>query len=75
MSIRCYFQPKDSLPDARGELASSVPSQANANANREVLSMNESMQSSKKRGAYRRLASMTKLISLEDYVLHMQVQA
>ena len=36
MSIRSYFQPENGLPDPKGSLSCSLPSQAIALANKEV---------------------------------------
>ena len=53
MSLQRYFKPVDRLPDPKGPLASSVSSQAIAEANRQVQkAMGESSATGKKRGTY-----------------------
>ena len=51
MSILSYFKPKDSLPDRKGALSSSLPSEAIALADKEV---EKASNVSKKRGQYSR---------------------
>ena len=50
MSIRCYFKPKDSVPDPKGSLSSRIPSQAIALANKEVEKIINKKGGTKKRG-------------------------
>ena len=47
MSIRSYFQPENGLPDPKGSLSCSLPSQAIALANKQVIGR------TKKRGMQR----------------------
>ena len=57
MSDLCrFFKPMHGLPDARGDLASSVPSRAIATTNKEVMNdlMSEAT-GTKRRGPYTRL--------------------
>ena len=54
MSIRRYFKPKDGLPDPKGSLSCSLPSQAIALANKEVEKVINEKGGSKKRGQYGR---------------------
>ena len=66
MSLRRYFKPKGSLPDANGPLSTSVPPRAIASANREVTRVLKEMQTSlnKKRGVY--TASVNALLEEND---------
>ena len=50
MSIRSYFQPENGLPDPKGSLSCSLPSQAIALANKEVEKV---IRRTKKRGMQR----------------------
>ena len=50
MSIRDYFKPKDGLPDPKGSLSRTLPSQAIALANKEVEKAIDEKGGTKKRG-------------------------
>ena len=52
MSILTYFKPKDGLPNPKGPLSLSIPSQAIALANREIAKA--TTDKSKKRGPYKK---------------------
>jgi hypothetical protein len=53
MSILSYFKPKDGLPNPRGPLSLSIPSQAIALANSEVAKTTREKKK-KKRGPYKK---------------------
>ena len=51
MSILNYFKPKDGMPNPKGPLSLSIPSQVIALANREVV---KATAENKKRGPYKK---------------------
>ena len=55
MALLRYLQPRDGLPDPRGTLCSCLPSQAIAEANREVQKATSSTK--RKRGPYKRYSA------------------
>ena len=72
MALLRYLKPRDGLPDPRGSLSSSMPSQAIAQANREVQ---EAIQSDKgKRGPYKKY-SPTVRAEIGKYAYHHGVAA
>ena len=65
MSIRRFFRPKDGLPDPRGSLSLSVPSEVIALANREVKRFLASeTETGKKRGQYKRWARTANTLAI-----------
>ena len=54
ISIRQFFKPKNGLPDPKGSLSASLPSQAIALANKEVQNVVNGTAATKKPGPYKR---------------------
>ena len=72
MALLRYLQPRDGLPDPRGSLSCSVPSQAIAQANKEVEALRENKKV--KRGQYKRY-SATDCAEIGKYACHHGVAA
>ena len=64
MALLRYLQPKDGLPDPRSALSLAVPSQAMAEANRDVQEA-----PSKNRGAYKRYSASVRA-EIGRYAIH-----
>ena len=71
MSLLRFFKPVDRLPDPRGQLSSSLPSVAIAEANKEVLKATK--KGNEKRGAYKYSAEVRAEIG--KYAIHHGVAA
>ena len=58
MALLRYMKPVGGLPDPRGSLSSSIPSQAIAEANKEVQKATGSAPGGGKRGPYKKYSSL-----------------
>ena len=70
MALLRYLQPKDGLPDPRSALSLAVPSQAMAEANRDV----HEATSKKNRGSYKRYSASVRA-EIGRYAIHHGVAA
>ncbi len=68
MSIRQYFKPVNGLPDSRGTLSKSIPSNVIDAVNTEVARAMEESGNSKQRGSYNRCMSRSYVVEFSFYV-------